>query len=172
MSDQQPAPVYPPAPQPVPATFVPQPVPSAAPAAPVLPQLADQQATAVQIPEGGYAQRIVRIPLPQFHLAEVPAPWVEMRNPGLMAQEALEEIGHGLTGVTIGPDGQPSEADSELVLATMARLLRRWCMWDASSEDDVPPLLPETVTVESLRKAPLGVFRAIGAAFVELQNPQ
>lgn len=159
--------------EPVPGTFLPQP-PVPLPVYEQIPQIADQQALAsTQIPPGGYAQRITHIPLPQFALEGLPEPWIEMRNPGLMAPETLKEIGKGLSGIAVGPDGEPDdEAGEAAVWATMARLLRRWCMWDATNEDAVPPLLDETVTVELLNKAPMGVMKAITAAFKELQNPQ
>lgn len=157
---------------PVPGTFLPQP-PVPLPVYEQIPQIADQQAVAsVQIPTGGYAQRVTRIPLPQFALEGLPEPWVEIRNPGLMAPEILEEIGKGLSGVKPDADGEPSVDDEQLVWTTMIRLMRGWCMWDATSEDDVPPLLDSKVTVGLLRKAPMGVIKALMKAFQELQNPQ
>ena len=149
--------------QPAPAVQ-PQPLPQIQAVASVAPS--------VQIPEGGYARRITTIRLPQFHLEGLPEPWIEMRNPGLMSSSAIDEISKGLRGVAVGDDGEPTEADAEIIKTTMLKLLRRWCIWDARSEADVPPLLPETPTVELLSYAPLGVIGAIGAAFRELQDPQ
>jgi len=139
-----------------------------------LPQIQAVQSVApsVQVPEGGYAQRITTIKLPQFHLQGLPEPWIEMRNPGLMASETIDEISRGLRGISVGDDGEPTAADAEVIKTTMLKVLRRWCIWDARSEADVPPLLPATPTVEGLSYAPLGVIGAIGAAFRELQNPQ
>ncbi|MDH6141160.1 hypothetical protein P3T35_003173 [Kitasatospora sp. GP30] len=165
-------PVYPPAPQPVPATFDPQP-PVPAPITPTqLPQLADQQATAVQIPEGGYASRWTRIPLPQYAVAGVPEPWVEIRNPGMMPQSALDEIGAALTRVETGPDGEPVARDSGVIFDQLLRLIRSWCMWDATSDADVPPLLPPPVDAVTLRRAPSGALGHVFKTFAELQNPQ
>jgi hypothetical protein len=149
--------------QPVPAVQ-PQPLPQI--------QAVESLAPSVKIPEGGYAQRIVRVPMPQFQLEGLPEPWVEMRNPGLMATSSLDEMGNGLRGIKVGEDGEPTAGDTQVVLATMVRLLRRWCMWDATSEEDVPPLLPETITADMVQRAPLGVIKAIGAAFMELQDPR
>jgi hypothetical protein len=159
---------------PVPPTFQPQPaVPLPAYEQQGIPQAADQEAvTSVQVPVGGYAKRIVRLPMPQFALPGLPDLWIEIRNPGLLAQSTIEEMQQGLRGVTVDEAGEPGEADSKLILETMSSLLRRWCMWDATSDDDIPPLLPETVTVADLSRAPLGVLGEIGKAFRELQNPQ
>jgi hypothetical protein len=188
MPDPQPTPVYPPVPQPtpapipgpqpqptppvpqpVPATFTPQPLPPAAPTAP-LPQLADQQATTVQVPPGGYASRFVRIPLQEFALPGVPEPWVEIRNPGMMAQEALDEIVAGFRAVRVGPDGEP---DQTAVYQQLLHLIRSWCMWDARSDDDRPPMLPTNPTdIATLRRAPGGALLKVFTAFQELQNPQ
>jgi hypothetical protein len=156
---------------PAPATFQPAaPVPQPAPA---LPQLADQQAASVQIPTGGYASRVVRIPLPAFALPGVPLPWVEMRNPGMMAQAALDEIQAGMQAVQVGPDGEPvAGADTAAIFEQLQRLMRAWCMWDATSDDDVPPLLPDPASADILRKAPSGVLIEVMRAFQELQNPQ
>lgn len=162
-----------PEPMPVPSTFQAQPpVPLPAYEQPPVPQLADQANAAPQIPEGGYAQRIVRIPLPQFRLEGLPEPWVEMRNTGMMSQDALDELGQGLQGVAIGADGKPAEGDVSTVMATLTKLIRRWCMWDGSSDDDVPPMLPEQVDVASLRRAPVGVLKTIMKATQELSDPQ
>jgi hypothetical protein len=171
-------PTYVPSPDPthdVPATFQPQ----QAVQVPVyeqqaVPQILDQEAvTSVQVPKGGYAQRITRIPLPELALPGLPEPWLEIRNPGLLSQSTIEELSQGLRGVTTGNGGQPTgEADSQLIMATMAKLLRRWCMWDATSDDAIPPLLPETITLENLNKAPLVALKSITRGFRELQDPQ
>lgn len=160
---------------PVPPTFQPQPpVPLPAYEQQNMPQIADQAAiTSVQVPQGGYAQRITRIPMDEFRLEGQPELWVEMRNPGLLAPDTIEEITKGLSGVTVDDKGEPTTSgDTRVILETMGRLLRRWCMWDATSDDDQPPMLPEAVTVEMLGKAPIGVLGALGKAFRELQNPQ
>jgi hypothetical protein len=73
----------------------------------------------------------------------------------------------------MGDDGEPTDSgDTKVILETMGKMLRRWSMWDATSDDDEPPMLPETVTLEMLGKAPIGVLGALGRAFKELQNPQ
>lgn len=155
----------------IPSTFQPQPpVPLPAyeqPAA--VPQLADQANAAPQVPEGGYASRIVRISLPQFHLQGLPEPWVEMRNPGMMSQDALEAIGRGLQGQQSDADAEP---DPDVIMGTLAQLVRRWCMWDGTSEDDMPPMLPEQVDVASLRRAPVGVLKHVMQTVKELSDPQ
>ncbi len=181
-ADQTPAyPAPQPAPAPVPPAFLgasaaPQPVyeQPPAPAPQPLPQIhaVEVVAPSVQVPEGGYAQRVVRIPLPQFALPGLPIPWIEMRNPGLMAPESIDEISKGLRGISVDEGADPSAADAEVIMATMIKLLRRWCIWDARSEADVPPLLPETPSRELLSWAPLGVIGAIGQAFRELQDPR
>jgi hypothetical protein len=176
-------PVYPPAPVPQPAPVQPAsaPVPAAfdaqPPAPPVvqptpLPQLADQQATAVQIPEGGYASRWTRIPLPQFALPGLPEPWIEIRNPGMMPQTALDEIAAALTAVEVGPNGEPLARDNDKVYDQLLKLIRGWCMWDAMSDADVPPLLPTPTDAAMLRRAPSGALAQVFRAFAELQNPQ
>lgn len=155
----------------VPAAF-------AAPAAPVptppgIPQIADQSATAAQIPAGGYASRFTRISLPQFALSGLPEPWVEIRNPGMMAQETLDEIGAAINAVEVGPNGEPAtDTDGAAIYAQMLRLIRSWCIWDAVSEDDVPPLLPAPSDMATLRRAPAGALVAVFKAFMELQDPR
>jgi hypothetical protein len=159
----------------VPPTFQPQPaVPLPVYEQQGMPQIADQEAvTSVQVPKGGYAQRITRISMNEFRLEGQPELWVEMRNPGLMAPNSIDEITDGLKGMKMGDDGEPvSSGDTKVILETMGKMLRRWCMWDATSDEDEPPMLPETVTLEMLGKAPLGVLAALGKAFKELQNPQ
>jgi hypothetical protein len=157
--------------QAVPPTFT-APTPAPDPAAQAIPQLANQQATAVQIPTGGYASRFVRIALPQFALPGVPEPWIEIRNPGMMAQQSLDEIGTALGLVETGPDGEPVAADTEAILRQMQRLIRAWCMWDAVSDDDVPPPLPAPSELATLRRAPSGALVAVMKAFMELQDPR
>lgn len=155
----------------VPAAFA-APAPPA-PAPPGIPQLADQNATSVQIPEGGYASRFTRLRLPQFALPGVPEPWVEIRNPGMMAQETLDEIGAAINAVEIGPNGEPvTDTDGAAIYAQMLRLIRSWCLWDAVSEDDVPPLLPAPSDLATLRRAPAGALVAVFKAFMELQDPR
>lgn len=160
----------------VPPTFQPQPpVPLPVYEQPQqIPQIADQAAvTSVQVPEGGYAQRTTRIYMNQFRLEGLPELWIEMRNPGLMAPSAIDEMSTGLRGVKTDDQGDPVDGtDTTLIMETVARLMRRWSMWDATSDDQVPPMLPEAVTIEDLNKAPIGVLGAIGRAFKELQNPQ
>ena len=101
--------------QEVPATFLPQP-PVPLPVYEQVPQIADQAAVAsVQVPEGGYAQRFVKIPLPQLHIEGVQAPWIELRNPGLMAPDVFDEMSKGLAGVTENEAGEPLERDQGVI---------------------------------------------------------
>ena len=171
------------APMPVPAAFL-SPPPAVAPAPVVeqptapqpapLPQIQAVQSIepSVQIPEGGYARRIVRVPLPQLHLEGMAEPWIEMRNPGLMSTEALEQIGKGLQGIRVAEGEEPTAEDEGVIYETVAQLLRRWCMWDGSSVEDTPSMLPEIPTAALLRRVPLVVVRQIVRAFQELQDPQ
>jgi hypothetical protein len=155
----------------VPAAFQPQP-PVPLPTYEQVPQLADQQATSVQIPEGGYASRWTRIPLPKVALPGVPEPWVEIRNPGMMAQDALDEIATALTSVEVGSNGEPVARDSGKIYEQLLKLIRGWCMWDAWSDAEVPPLLPAPTDAAVLRRAPSGALAQVFKAFAELQNPQ
>lgn len=167
-----PVPVVQPVPQPVPPTFQPQP-PVPLPAYEQPAQTAPQAPAAVRIPEGGYALRVVRVPLPEFALAGLPEPWVEMRNPGLMSQEALEGMMEEMRAVKIGDDGEPTDvADVNRIFGQVLKLVRDWCMWDGGSDEDVPPLLPKPTTLAVLRRAPAGALKKIMETFQELQNPQ
>lgn len=167
-----PTPVPPPMPaQPleVPPTFQPQPpVPLPAYEQPV-PQM-QQAPPPVQVPEGGYAQRVVRIPMTKFTLPGLEDLWVDMRNPGLMAPSAVDDIATQLQGVSA--DQAETEEAKQAAYAAILALVRRWRMWDATSDDDVPPLLPEVPDVDTLQRAPLGVLVELGRAFQELQDPR
>jgi hypothetical protein len=162
----------------VPPTFQAQPpVPLPVYEQPVVPQLADQaNATPQPIPEGGYAQRFVDIPLPELNLPGIQCS-VRMRNPGMMSQGAFEEITEAVKAVQVGEDGQPSEDDAAaqlpLMQAQMLKLIAAWTVWDAESAEDVPPLLPSPPrTVDDLKRAPLQVLKAVMGAFQELRDPQ
>lgn len=178
-----PTPVYPPQPeqpQPVelPATFQPQPpVPLPAYEQPV-PQM--QQAPApVQVPEGGYAQRFVTIPLPEFNQPGIECS-VRLRNPGMMSQNAFEAMMESVDSLELDENGEPilkDGATSKGVLtglyAQLLKLIVSWTMWDADGSGEEPELLPSPPTsAEELKRAPGGALRKIMDAVKELQDPQ
>lgn len=163
-----------PGPQPVPATFQPQPpVPLPVYEQPAAAPAPDQAAPA--IPEGGYARRFVDIPLPELNLPGIECS-VRMRNPGMMSQGAFEEIMNALDGVKIGEDGTEAADVAEqlpVMQAQVLKLIASWVVWDAESAEDVPPLLPSPPrSVDDLKRAPMAVMNAVMAAFKELQDPQ
>jgi hypothetical protein len=162
----------------IPATFLPQgPVPLPAYEQPV-PQLADQANTAPKIPEGGYASRFVTIPLPEFNQPGITCS-VRLRNPGMMSQGAFEGMADSVSGIELGADGEPDMAKVDAVAAMPAlyaqllKLIAGWTMWDAESEDEIPPLLPSPpASVDDLKRAPAGALKAVLAGMGELLGPQ
>jgi|SRR5689334_2148055 len=168
-----------PAPAEVPATFQPQPpVPLPAYEQPAVPQLADQSNAAPQIPEGGYAQRFVTVPLPEFDQPGITCS-VRIRNPGMMSQSAFEGMAAALSDVKVGDDGAPEVDETDLASVMPAmyqqllRLIAGWTMWDAESDEEVPPLLPSPPTTEAeLKRAPAGALKAIMGIVQELSDPQ
>ncbi|MEZ0066676.1 hypothetical protein ABIA32_002688 [Streptacidiphilus sp. MAP12-20] len=193
-----PMPVYPPTDQPYPTPApMPNPAKPAMPAAPMQPvdvpptfqpQAAvplpayEQQLVAdtpqppapVQIPKGGYAQRFVTVPLPTFNLPGIDCQ-VKLRNPGMMAHGATEDMVAAVETVELDDDGEPvNKAQAFPMLhRQLLGLIAAWTMWDATSPDDNPPLLPSPpASIDDLKRAPSGAIQAILAAVAELQVPQ
>jgi hypothetical protein len=162
---------------PVPATFQPQPpVPLPAYEQPV--QAAAPEPAPAAIPEGGYAKRFIDLPLPEFNLPGIDCQ-VRLRNPGMMSQGAFEDLFSSIDGIQLGPDGEPvldaEQAKQALpkLYGQLTKLIASWTMWDATSAEDVPPLLPSPPeTAEHLKAAPAGAIKRIMDAVQELKDPQ
>jgi hypothetical protein len=163
----------------VPATFQPQgPVPLPAHEQPTPAPAAPQAPGAVPIPEGGYARRFIDLPLPEFNLPGINCV-VRLRNPGMMSQGAFEELFSSIDGIQVDANGEPvldiEQAKQALprLYGQLMNLIASWRMWDATSAEDVPPLLPSPpTTVEDLKRAPAGAMKRILDAVQELKDPQ
>lgn len=101
--------------------------------------------------------------------------WVEIRNPGMMPPAALEEARAGLKDVPVGDDGRPLDDDAAApaVWAMLAKLIRRWHVYDVMADDDPLPLLPSPPrTADVVKQAPGAVLKRIMEVVEQLQNPR
>jgi hypothetical protein len=96
----------------------------------------------------GYSNRIVRKDYPQ--LGE--KVFVEFRNPATASADML------------WPDANSNLTQRESGYLTISRLLRNWCLYDATSDDEEPPELEGPATPEMVAKMPFIIVRDLTEA--------
>lgn len=116
----------------------------------------------VQIP--GYDNRFKRIDFPELG----DGVYVTLRNPKTLPPSKMQP-----EGIQLNSDGNPvNEEDAErAMLAVIARLVRDWHVYDASSDEDDQPLLTLPATVESMECLPLEILKRLGEEIRLAVNP-
>lgn len=96
----------------------------------------------------GYTNRLIRTEYPD--LGE--KVFVEYRNPRTAAADDLS------------PDDNSNLSPRQTSYRTIARLLRNWCVYDATVDDDDAPELQGPATAEMVAKMPLVIVNDIMTA--------
>lgn len=101
--------------------------------------------------------------------------WVEIRNPGMMPPAALDEARAGLKDVPTGDDGRPLDDDvaEPAVFAMLAKMVRKWNVYDVMADDDPLPLLPSPPrTADVVKQAPSAILKRVMEVVAALQDPR
>jgi len=105
----------------------------------------------------GYANRIIRIEYPDLG----DKVFVEYRNPRTAPSADLS------------PDDNNNLTQRQSSFLVISRLLRSWCVYDATVDDDDPPELTGPATPEMVSKMPFVIVNDIlGAVAAALQGPR
>jgi hypothetical protein len=124
-----------------------------------------------------YATLFPRIEFPELSASPDPADlvWVEIRNPGMMPPAALEEARAGLKDVPIDAEGRPVDDDAAApaVWAMLAKMIRRWHVYDVMADEDPMPLLPSPPrTADVVKQAPQLILHRVMETLEQLRNPR
>jgi hypothetical protein len=98
----------------------------------------------------GYLNRVIPLEFPELGGVDEDGNaivWVKIRNPRTMPMDHL------------APDVQGG--DQALARQIAANLIRDWHVWDATSDEDEPPLLGLPATPELVAKLPMEVAARI-----------
>jgi hypothetical protein len=130
---------------------------------------------AIVLPPGvTHATLFPRIEFPELSTSEQPV-WVEIRNPGLMPPAVLEEAQAGLDGIETDAEGRPVDdrKAAPAVYLMLAKLIRRWEVFDVMADADPLPLLPSPPkTADDVRQAPSMILNRVMEVVHALQNPR
>jgi hypothetical protein len=112
----------------------------------------------------GYADRTVTLYFPDLG-DEV---YVTLRNPRTMPPSALKP-----KNLALDAQGQPVDEDAaELEVYEMfAKLVRDWCVYDATSDADDQPRLGLPATAELVQKLPASIITRITEELTRAVNP-
>src|SRR5437588_11223828 len=102
-------------------------------------------------PIAGYYDSVCRFEYPKLG----DGVFVLMRNPALSPPDMLSSEESGAAGT----------------YEIIARHVKDWLVYDATSEDDEQPLLPLPATAEAVRKLPAAVLMPLVKRLAEAQNP-
>lgn len=94
--------------------------------------------------------------------------YVTLRNPKVLPPDFIRP-----KDIPVGPDGMPlnpADAENEMY-AIISRLIRDWCVYDATSDDDNQPRLPLPATPELIRKLPMMIITKITEELAKAVNP-
>ena len=115
---------------------------------------------------GRYANATTRFDFPDLSEDDDPI-YVIIRNPKTVPAERLAPAGD----VPTGPDGKPErDAAMNASFEVMAGLVVDWHVYDATAEDDSPPL-PLPATVAMLRSLPFEIVQAITDEIAKVLSP-
>lgn len=105
----------------------------------------------------GYANRIVRREYPE--LGE--KVFIEYRNPKTVAADIL------------APSDSNNLTNRQVLYQISANLLRNWCVYDGTSDDDEPPMLEAPATPEMVGRMPFAIVRDLMDDITEaIQGPR
>ena len=124
---------------------------------------------------GDFAKLFVKVDCADLTPEGLDPMWVELRNPGMMPQGVIEDLGASIGEVETDSDGKPvnEAAAAPAIWRVMGKLIRRWHVYDVMSDDEPLPLLdPQPKTPDAVRAAPSVVLKRVMQAMQELQNPQ
>lgn len=145
-----------------PSETAPQPIPVA-------------ETPAAELPPGvTYGTLFPRLEFPEATPPGAELVWVEIRNPGMMPPAALEEARAGMRDVEVDEEGRPvdEEKAAPAVYAMLAKMIRKWNVYDVMADDDPLPALPSPPrTAEVVKQAPGVVLGRIMEVVTALQNP-
>lgn len=112
----------------------------------------------------GYDNRFVTLKFPA--LGE--GVFVTIRNPRVMPASMLrpEDIAMDANGQPVYPE-EAERATNVMV----AKLVRDWHVYDATSDEDEQPVLDLPATPESVAKLPLSIYLAIAEEVGKAANP-
>lgn len=137
---------------------------------------AEQQPETVTLPEGvTYGTLFPRIEFPELTPEGADLVWVEIRNPGMMPPAALEEARGAMVDVEVDDQGRPvDEAKAApAVYGMLAKMIRKWHVYDVMADDDPLPLLPSPPrTAEVVKQAPGAILQKIMELVKALQDPR
>ena len=104
----------------------------------------------------GYRNRSIKLEFPELS-EDGDSVYVTIRNPKLVPIEAL------LTGVPVGPDGQPLDRDlaRKKGYEKIANLVIDWRVYDATAIGEEQPLLELPATAELVAKLPFEISERI-----------
>lgn len=105
----------------------------------------------------GYTNRIIRTEYPDLG----DKVYVEYRNPRTASSGDLS------------PDDNTNLSQRQASFAIIARLMRNWCVYDATVDDDDPPELDGPATPEMVAKMPFVITNDIlSAVAAALRGPR
>lgn len=112
----------------------------------------------------GYDNRFKRIDFPDLG----DGVYVVLRNPKTLPPSKMKP-----EGIQLDATGNPvDEEDAErAMLAVIAKLVRDWNVYDASSDEDEQPLLPLPATTESMECLPLEILKRLSEEIRLAVNP-
>jgi hypothetical protein len=125
-------------------------------------------------PMAGYLNRFIDLGFPDLGGVDEnnrAIVWVKMRNPRLIAGDDL--IGDSAKTVRLDPEtGKPIEVSAgREMFGTFAKLILAGNVWDATSLDDDPPLLPMPPSAADVGKMPIEILNRLGEELSK-RNPK
>ena len=128
------------------------------------------------LPDGvTYGTLFPRIEFPELTPAGSDVVWVEIRNPGMMPPAALEEARGAMKDVQVDEEGRPvdEEAAAPAVYGMLAKMIRKWNVYDVMADDDPLPALPSPPrTAEVVKQAPGAILQRLMEVITALQDPR
>jgi hypothetical protein len=140
------------------------------------PPPAEQQEEPIPLPPGvTYGTLFPRIEFPELTPDGADLVWVEIRNPGMMPPAALEEAKGAMKDVQVDDEGRPvdEEKAAPAVYSMLAKMIRKWNVYDVMADDDPLPALPSPPrTADVVKQAPGAILKRLMEVITALQNPR
>jgi hypothetical protein len=114
----------------------------------------------------GYAKRTVRLDFPEFTEEGADPVYVEIRNPKTLPFHLIAR-----RDVTDADREANPAADLFAGYDVISRVVVKWHVYDATSNDEEQPLLGLPATEDSVSRLPQRIADAIATLLVEAQNP-
>lgn len=129
-----------------------------------------------ELPPGvTYGTLFPRIEFPELTPDGADLVWVEIRNPGMMPPAALEEARGAMRDVQTDEQGRPvdEEKAAPAVYGMLAKMIRKWNVYDIMADDDPLPALPSPPrTADVVKQAPGAILQKLMELVTALQNPR